>query len=174
MPHSNRALILLHEDMVNGGRISAEGLLLPLSLSIYVQIEQKRKRIIDIIQVGEAWCFKDSNLGVEANVHIDETRIPEQLRRVNLYPDIDLAASAIEGDNYRRVVARAEVRAIFLDPSSLWERMPPVYWPEVQPTRYEIGVASTGQQEALLGPTKQLETVPPAPAQRDEEWFPWP
>lgn len=136
--------------MVDGTSIDVSGLLFPLRLDIYVRTEG-RKRSQNLVGVGEAWRFIDANLGVEAQILIDEDRIPDELRDLYLYPSVDLSTTAILGDNLRRLISKAETRAIYLEDSSFWEMMPPIYWPDVPPVQYMVGTAQAIEVVDVLG-----------------------
>lgn len=169
MPHSNRALISMHESMLDGTCVDSMGLLFPLRLEIYIRVEGRRKGRIDLISIGEAWRFIDASMGIEADVYLDEDKLPRDAQVRQLYPCLDLSMTAINGDNFHRMVYKAEVRAIFLDKGSLWDRMPPIYWPAVPMVQYTTGTARAIDTIDVLEPAV-------APTQREmelEPWFPW-
>lgn len=167
MPHSTRALVSMHEPTIDGTRIEAEGLLFPLRLEIYVQVEGRKKNSHNLMSVGEAWRFINANMGVEAEVYLDEDKIPPEVRDWHLYPGIDLSTLAVNGNERGRLIYKAEVKAIYLEAGSPWDRMPPIYWPETAPVQYATGVARA---------VETLDVIDPVPPQRETEsepWFPW-
>jgi len=167
MPHSTRALVSMHEPTMDGTRIEASGLLFPLRLEIYVQVEGRKKNSHNLVSVGEAWRFIDANMGVEADIYLDEEKIPQEVRDWHLYPGIDLSTLAINGNSFGRLIYKAEVRAIYLEAGSPWDRMPPIYWPEAPPVQYATGVARAVDSIDVLA------EIPEPVLPEDERWVPW-